>query len=50
MMSPTFFAVRNAELDAKLEAARVAGDIRAMQPLLAEKTSLLRAMYGHPLA
>jgi hypothetical protein len=49
-MSPTFFAVRNAELDAKLKAARLAGDIRAMQPLLAEKTSLLLVMYGHPQA
>ena len=49
-MSPTYFAVRNAELDNKLEAARVAGDIRAMQPLLAEKTCLLRSMYGHPAA
>jgi hypothetical protein len=49
-MSPTYYAVRNAELDAKLEAARLAGDIRTMQPLLAEKTSLLRAMYGQKLA
>jgi hypothetical protein len=50
MMSPTLFAVRSVELDAKLEAARLAGDISAMQPLLAEKTSLLRSMYGHPQA
>jgi hypothetical protein len=45
-MSPTYFEVRKAELDAKLEAARKAGDIRGMQQLLAAKTSLLRSMYG----
>jgi hypothetical protein len=47
-MSPTYFVVRNADLDAKLEAARLDGDIRGMQTLLAEQTSLLRAMYGQP--
>ena len=46
MMSPTYFAVRNVELDARLEAARRSGDIRGMQSLLAEKTRLLRSMYG----
>ena len=50
MMSPTYFAVHMARLDEQLEAARLAGDIRAMQPLLAEKTSLLRSMYGYPQA
>lgn len=45
-MSPTYFAVRNAELDARLETARRSGEIRSMQSLLAEKTSLLRSMYG----
>jgi len=49
-MSPTYFVVRNAALDAMLEAARLSGNIRAMQPLLAEKTSLLLAMYGHSQA
>jgi hypothetical protein len=47
-MSPTYFAVRNAEIDAKLEAARLAGDIPSMQALLGEKTSLLHAMFGQP--
>jgi hypothetical protein len=45
-MSPTYFAVRNAELNAKLQAARLAGDIPSVQALLGEKTSLLRSMYG----
>jgi hypothetical protein len=48
-MSPTYFTVRNAELDARFEAARLAGDIRGMQPLIAEKQSLLVAMYGTPV-
>jgi hypothetical protein len=36
----------HAELDARLEAARLAGDISGMQPLIAKKQSLLVAMYG----
>jgi hypothetical protein len=48
MMSPTYFAVRNARLDKEFEAARLAGDLRRMQGLLAEKTILLRRMYGWP--
>jgi hypothetical protein len=45
-MSSTYYAVRKAELDAKIEAARRAGDLRAVHPLLAEKTSLHMATYG----
>ena len=47
-MSTSSFVVRMAELDAKLDAARKAGDLRGMQALLAEQTSLLRSMYGSP--
>ena len=47
-MSPSYFAVRNAELDEKIEAARLAGDFPRVYNLLAEQTSLLRAMYGQP--
>jgi hypothetical protein len=46
MMSPTYFAVRNAEIDGQLEAARLAGDFRLMHELLAEQTLLLEAMFG----
>ena len=47
-MSPSYFAVRNAELDERIEAARLAGDFPRVYSLLAEQTSLLRAMYGQP--
>ena len=47
-MSPTQFVVRCAELNRDLEAARRAGDLSRMRSILAEKTSLLRAMYGQP--
>ena len=47
-MGPSYFAVRNAELDEKIEAARLAGDFPRVYNLLAEQTSLLRAMYGQP--
>jgi hypothetical protein len=46
MMSPTYFAVRWAQLDEQIKAARLAGDICSMQPLVAEQTLLLTAMYG----
>jgi hypothetical protein len=46
MTSPTYFAVRNARLDKEFEAARLAGDLRRMQGLLAAKTILLRRTYG----
>jgi hypothetical protein len=36
----------NALLDEELEAARLAGDLQRMRGLLAEKTILLRRMYG----
>jgi hypothetical protein len=45
-MSPSYFAVRNAELDEQIEAARSAGDFPRVYKLLAEQTYLLRAMYG----
>jgi hypothetical protein len=47
-MSPSYFAVRNAELDEQIEAARLAGDFPRVYKLLTEQTSLLRAMYGQP--
>jgi hypothetical protein len=47
-MSPTKFALRCAELNRDLEAARRAGDLTRVRSILAEKTSLLRAMYGRP--
>jgi hypothetical protein len=46
MMSPTYFAMRWAQLDEQIEAARLAGDIRGMQPFLAEQTFLVATMYG----
>jgi hypothetical protein len=45
-MSPTHFAVRMADLDEQLEAARKAGNLYRMQRLLGEMTTLRRAMYG----
>jgi hypothetical protein len=47
-MSPTYFAVRLAAADKRLEAARKAQDIPAMQVILAEMTQLMHAYYGHP--
>jgi hypothetical protein len=49
-MSPTYFVVRMAAADKRLEIARKAGDLPAMQSALADQTSLLRAMYGVPTA
>jgi hypothetical protein len=49
-MSPTYFAVHMARLDARIEAACEAGDILLLQKLAGEQTSLLRSMYGHPQA
>ena len=46
MMSPSYFAVRNAELDEQIEAARLAGDFPRVYELLAEQTSLVRSMHG----
>jgi hypothetical protein len=45
-MSPTRFAVRKAQLNAELETARLAGNIKRMQVALAGLTNLYRAMYG----
>jgi hypothetical protein len=45
-MSPTFFAVQMARVDAEIEIARRAGDLDSLQRLLAEATVLLRSMYG----
>jgi hypothetical protein len=47
-MSPTYFAVHMAAADERLESARKAHNIPAMQSALAEKTSLIRAYYGVP--
>jgi hypothetical protein len=47
-MGPTQFAVRCAELNRDLEAARRGGDLSRLRSILAEKTSLLKAMYGQP--
>jgi hypothetical protein len=44
-MSPTQAAVRLAKLYSDLEAARKAGDMRAMQIALTGLTSLHRVMY-----
>ena len=49
-MSPTYVAVRMADADKRLETARKAHDIPAMQLVLAEKTQLIRAYYGVPEA
>jgi hypothetical protein len=45
-MSPTFFAVQMARVDAEIEVAGQTGDLDSLQRLLAEATSLLRSMYG----
>ncbi len=45
-MSPTYYVVRQAKLEAELETARKAGDVMRMQVALAGLTSLRRAMYG----
>jgi hypothetical protein len=45
-MSPTYFEVQRAKLDAELEVARKAGDLPQMQFLLAGLTGLYRAMFG----
>jgi hypothetical protein len=47
-MSPTYFAVHMAATEKRLETARTAHNIPAMQTALAEKTALLRAYYGVP--
>jgi len=45
-MSPTYFAVRMAAADKRLETARKDHNIPAMQVALGEKTQLMRAYYG----
>jgi hypothetical protein len=47
-MSPTYFAVHMAAAENRLEAARAARNIPAMQSALAEQTQLIRAYYGAP--
>lgn len=47
-MSPTYFAIRMAAADKRLEAAKKAQDIPAMQVVLAEITRLTHAYYGDP--
>jgi hypothetical protein len=49
MLSSTGFAVKQTELDARLDEARRAGNVAAMQSVLKELTYLCRAYYGHPL-
>jgi hypothetical protein len=45
-MSPTYFAVRRADIDRRMTTTRLAGDVTLMQALLQEDMSLLRSMYG----
>jgi hypothetical protein len=47
-MSPTRFAVHMAIAQKRLESARKASNIPAMQSALAEMTQLIRAYYGAP--
>jgi hypothetical protein len=47
-MSPTYFAVRMAAAEKRLEAARRDHNIHAMQITLGEMTLLNRAYYGAP--
>ena len=47
-MSPTYFAVHRAAAGKRLEAARKAQDIPAMQIALTEMTRLMQAYYGEP--
>jgi hypothetical protein len=49
-MSPTYFVVRMAAAEKRLECARKAHNIPAMQSTLAEMTQLIRAYYGTPQA
>ena len=49
-MSPTQFAVRAAEINEQLEAARRAGDIARQQQLAGQHQRLLESVYGSPLA
>jgi len=46
MLSPTYFAVRQAELDKKLDRVRIDKNLRATQETLRELTELRRAYYG----
>jgi hypothetical protein len=46
MMSPTYFAVRNAQLDEQFKAAQLADDMPWMEEIVAEQNLLHRAMYG----
>jgi hypothetical protein len=45
-MSPTFYVVHFAKLEAELAAARPAGDVPRMQVAIAGLTGLIRSMYG----
>jgi hypothetical protein len=47
-MSPTYFVVHMAAAEKRLESARKAHNIPAMQSALAEMTGLNRAYYGAP--
>jgi hypothetical protein len=47
-MSPTQFAVRSADLNKQLEAARSDGDIHRIQRALSGLTSLNRSINGLP--
>jgi hypothetical protein len=49
-MSPTYFVVHMAAADKRLEIARKAGDLRAVQSALTDQAALLRALYGVPPA
>ena len=45
-MSPTYFVIQQAKLNAELETAGAAGDFLSMQTVLAGLTALNHAMYG----
>jgi hypothetical protein len=47
-MSPTYYVVHRAKLEAELETARLAGNLPRMQVALVDLTGLHRAMYGQP--
>ena len=46
MLSPTWLAVRKAEIEERLSKAHVSNDVRALQRTLTELTAISRAYYG----
>jgi hypothetical protein len=49
-MSPTYFAVRCAQLDKEIKAARLAAALPRWQYLISRRRRLLERYYGAPLA